>query len=164
MTPCDSRIGSASTNMLRKQNSSVAPPDSHHHGDEADQHLVVEEPLGVVAEGEEEVGHGPDGDDQPHDSQDELARVEAHVALGRPRAGLPSGTRGTGVGLSSHHFGQDFSMLSAVSWESCPFSHLTISVQKVPEPTSFGMRSDPSNRRTSAWLAISAICLVVSLG
>ena len=55
-------------------------------------------------------------------------------------------------------------MLSAVCCELCPLSHLTISVQKVPEPTALGMRSEPSKRSTAALLAMSAIFCVVSFG
>jgi hypothetical protein len=55
-------------------------------------------------------------------------------------------------------------MAVVTSSDDSPPSQSTMPVQKVPEPTSFGIASEPSYRNTSAFAARSAMVLVVSSG
>src|SRR3954464_5940217 len=63
---------------------------------------------------------------------------------------------------SGHEEGHDSSMALSVSSLDLPPSQSPILVQKVPEPTSAGIRSEPSNRNTSASAADWAMARVVS--
>ena len=66
-----------------------------------------------------------------------------------------------GVGA---HWGHDASILAAVACELAPWIHSTMPVQNVPEPTSLGITSEPSNTTAGASLAAAAMSLVVWFG